>query len=354
MDDSITLPKVAQVLAGAAFGGAENFYTRLVCALAEAGQIEQRAFTRPNEHREHHLQQAGVDTCLHRLGGKLDILGNYRYRRALQKWQADIVITYMNRASYLTPKGDYALVARLGHYYDLKYYRHCDYWIGITQGICRHMIDGGFPADRVFHIPNFIDETIAQPLPRDSFNSPADQPLLLAAGRLHRNKGFDILLRALVDVPNAILWLAGEGPERNALEQQAKELKIVDRLRFLGWRNDINALMCTADIFICPSRHEGLGSIIPESWYNQCPIIAARSQGPGELIAHRQNGLLVDIDDDKQLADAINELIASKDFAYSIQKNGKAEYQNKYSKHIIIQQYLNLIHNLVKSHEYER
>jgi glycosyltransferase involved in cell wall biosynthesis len=339
--------RIAHTLAGAPIGGAENFYTRLVCALAEDETSQQGVFTRPNERREHLFAQAGLPVSLHRLGGRLDILGRYQYRKALAQWRPDVVVTYMNRATMLTPKGDYKLIARLGHYYDLKYYKHCDYWIGITKGICRYMIEKGFPADRVFQIPNFVDEAVTEPLSRTSFNTPADVPLLLAAGRLHTNKGFDVLLKALVDIPDAVLWLAGDGPEADSLKSLSSELKVNNRVRFLGWRNDINALMRTADIFVCPSRHEGLGSIVPESWFNQCPIIATRSQGPEELIEDENTGLLVDIDDVEGLAIAINSVLKDKEKDKRLKRAGTEEYFSKYQKSIIVNQYTKIFNSLL-------
>lgn len=338
--------RIAHTLAGAPIGGAENFYTRLVCGLAEDQTMQQAAFTRPNEARELAFKKAGVPVSLHRLGGPLDALGRYQYRKALKQWRPDIVMTYMNRATILTPKGDYKLIARLGHYYDPKYYRHCDYWIGISKGICTYLIDNGFPQEKVFHIPNFVDETIAEPLPRDSFDTPSDVPLILAAGRLHTNKGFDVLLKALVDVPDAILWLAGDGPENETLRKLAKELGILERVRFLGWRTDINTLMRTVDLFVCPSRHEGLGSIVPESWFNQCPIIATRSQGPGELIEHDKTGLLVDVDDVASLSLSIANLLSDNNKAIEIKEDGFLEYTKKYQKTIITKIYQKLFHQL--------
>lgn len=338
--------RIAHTLAGAPIGGAENFYTRLVCGLAEDQTMQQAAFTRPNEAREQAFKKAGVPVSLHRLGGPLDALGRYKYRQALKQWRPDIVMTYMNRATMLTPQGDYTLVARLGHYYDLKYYQHCDYWIGITKGICSYLVDNGFPQEKVFHIPNFVDETIAEPLPRDSFDTPSDVPLILAAGRLHTNKGFDVLFKALVDVPDAIVWLAGDGPEGGALRKLAKDLGIVDRVRFLGWRTDINALMRTVDLFVCPSRHEGLGSIVPESWFNQCPIIAARSQGPQELIDHERTGVLVDIDDVQMLSRDIVYLFDNKASINELVDAGLKEYNQKYNKKIIVNEYMKLYKKL--------
>ena len=338
--------KVVQTLAGAEFGGAENYYTRMVCALAEKPDLEQYAFTRPNAHRIPQLIAAGVPVETFRLGGRLNFLDHWAYRRALKRIAPDIVMTYMNRASLLTPKGDYQHISRLGHYYDLKYHRHADYWVGISLGICDHLIAGGIPADRVFHISNFADEKAVQPLPRDSFDTPVDKPLLLAAGRLHTNKGFDILLRALAQVDDAILWLAGDGPEEAALKKLCAELNLTERVRFLGWRNDVAALMETADLFICPSRHEGLGSIVVESWLHNCPIIATASQGPGELIDNNETGLLTPIDDVDALGDAIKSLIADPAEAKKLADNAHKKYMDKHSKAVIVNQYHEFFHNV--------
>ena len=85
------------------------------------------------------------------------------------------------------------------------------------------------------------------PLRRADFDTPDDVPLILALGRLHPVKGFDVLLRALVDVPNAYLWLAGEGPLKDGLQRQMRELGLESRVRFLGWRTDASARSCTVD-----------------------------------------------------------------------------------------------------------
>ena len=345
MSEPIT---VVQSLAGAEFGGAENYYTRMVCALAEKTHIKQQAFTRPNAHRVPQLIAACVPVQTFRFGGRFDFLDHWSYKNALRQLNPDIVLTYMNRASKLTPKSDgYLHVSRLGHYYDLKYHAHADYWIGISLGICDHLIDGGMPKEKVFHIPNFADETEVEPLARNSFNTPVDKPLLLAAGRLHTNKGFDILLQSLAKIDDAILWLAGDGPEEASLKKQCAALNLTERVRFLGWRNDVAALMKTADLFICPSRHEGLGSIVAESWFHRCPIIATESQGPGELIDHNYTGLLTPIDDVDALAEAIKTLVASPEQAKQLAENAYKNYMNKYCKSVIVEQYSELFHTVV-------
>ncbi|WP_323846662.1 glycosyltransferase [Microbulbifer magnicolonia] len=340
--------RVAQVLAGAEHGGAENFFVRLVSGLNERPQLTEKAFIRNHDHRVQALRNSGVETEGFKFGGKLDFRGRKIYRQALTSWQPDIVMTWMGRASIITPHAEnYLLINRLGHYYNLKYYSHADYWIGISKGICQHMIDGGFPRERIFHIPNFADETPVEPIPRDSFDTPTDRPLILAAGRLHENKAFDVLLHALAQVPDAILWLAGTGPEEKKLKALCHKLGLDERVRFLGWRNDVTALMRTADLFVCPSRHEGLGSIVMESWAHRCPIVATNSQGPGEAITDGVSGLLTPIDDADALAQAIRSVLDNPELRQSLIEGAAEVYAQGYSRKHIVDAYIELYQQLM-------
>jgi glycosyltransferase involved in cell wall biosynthesis len=341
--------RVAQVLAGAEHGGAENFFVRLSVALQASGEINEKAFVRNHEHRVESLCSQGVETEGLRFGGKLDFYGRWVYRSRLNAFKPDIVMTWMGRPSAVTPKGDYVLVNRLGHYYNLKSYRQADYWVGISKGICQHLIDGGMPEDRVVHIPNFADETPVEAIPRTSFDTPADVPLVLAAGRLHVNKAFDTLLRSLAQVPDAFLWLAGAGPEEASLKALCAELGLEKRVRFLGWRNDVTALMRSVDLFVCPSRHEGLGSIVMESFAHHCPIIATKSQGPGEVIEHGHSGLLTEIDDVAELAEAMALALGDSSLRQSLVDNAAEVYRSTYSREVIVRSYLDFYRRIAPS-----
>ena len=136
------------------------------------------------------------------------------------------------------------------NYFNLKYYQNCKHLIGNTQDIVEYLINKGWSRECVHYLPNFVSGSRADPLPRESFYTPNDAPLLLALGRLHENKAFDVLLDALTLIPNAYLWLAGEGPKRTELEAQAEKLGVKPRVRFLGWRDDTEALLASCDIFV--------------------------------------------------------------------------------------------------------
>lgn len=331
---------VAQVMGGGALGGAENFFFRLFKSLHYSGVTQQKAFVRPYPERVADLTQAGADFATFRFGSALHWFDRRAFQQTLKAYQPEVVLTWMNRANQYTPRGPYTLISRLGHFYDLKYHRHADYWIGNTKGICDHLIQGGMPAQRVVHIGNFVDETaLATPIARADLKTPEQVPVLMAHGRLHRNKGFDTLLHALPHVPDAHLWLAGAGPEEAALKTLCDELKLTDRVHFLGWRHDIPALLTAADAFVCPSRHEGLGSVVLEAWFRGCPVVSTRSQGPSELIVDGESGLLTPIDNARALAEAIQTLLEQPALRASLKATGQAQYAERFSQRSITDQF---------------
>jgi len=160
---------------------------------------------------------------------------------------------------------------------------------------------------------------------------------LLAMGRLHRNKGFDVAIRALALLPpGAHLSIAGEGPERGALEALAREAGVAERVTFLGWRSDIGALLAGCDVFVCSSRHEPLGNIVLESWSAGRPVVAAAAQGPSELIADGETGLLVPVEDAEALAWAIGALLADPQRAARIAQTGRAAYERDFTEAAVV------------------
>ena len=126
-------------------------------------------------------------------------------------------------------------------------------------------------------MPNAAPDERATPWPRHALGTPGAAPLLLALGRLHENKGFDTLIRALALLPDHHLWLAGEGPLEESLRRLARETGVEERVRLLGWRADTAALYAACDAFVCPSRHEPFGNIIVEAWAQRVPVVATRS-----------------------------------------------------------------------------
>jgi glycosyltransferase involved in cell wall biosynthesis len=333
--------RVLQVMAGAEHGGAEAFFCRLVPALSRAG-VEQRAVIRVNPKRAATLSAAGVDTIQLPFGGPIDFRTRFGLRREISRFQPTIVMSWMNRATISCPTGRFVHIGRLGGYYDIKYYRRCHHLIANTRDIARYLVEKGFPVHHVHYVPNFVAEAPVEAIPRHVLATPDEVRVVLAMGRLHPNKAFDVLIDALAQVPDAILWLAGEGPERARLEQQAQRLGLSSRIRFLGWRNDVIRLLRAVDMFVCPSRHEPLGNVVLEAWAQAVPVVAAASQGPSSLIRHRRDGLLVAPDDAGALAEAMREVLSAPDLAALLGAAGRASYEAEFTQSKVVGRFVDL------------
>jgi glycosyltransferase involved in cell wall biosynthesis len=197
-------------MAGAVHGGAETFFEDLTAAFARAGQT-QMAVTRPVPERLSLLQALGVEVRSLPFGGALDLITPWKLRGIAAVWKPDVILGWMNRACTVMPSGDVARIGRLGGYYALKYYRRCDALICNTRDIRDYVVREGWPMDRAHYVPNFCPLLSDAPLPRTSFDTPKDAAILLILARLEEVKGIDTAIRALAHVPDAVLWIAGEG-----------------------------------------------------------------------------------------------------------------------------------------------
>lgn len=333
--------RLMQTMAGAEVGGAEAFFVRLAIAL-QSFDISQQLVMRRDPSRARALRDGGITPLELPFGGRMDFRTRPALQREIARFHPDVILSWMSRAAWATPaaKGSYVLIGRLGGYYDLKYYGHCDYLIGNTADIVDYVINEGFDRNRVVQLPNFVHPPTNPPLTRAGLDTPSAAPLLVAMGRLHENKAFDVLLRALPGIPDAWLWIAGEGPEATTLKGLARDLGVADRTRFLGWRDDSDALMRAADIFICPSRHEPLGNVVLEAWAAEKPVIAAASAGPAELLGNDERGVLVPVDQPAELAQAILDLMANPDRASRLAAAGRAAYEREFTEDAVTAQYL--------------
>lgn len=335
-----------QVMAGAVHGGAEAFFERLVPALSRAG-IEQCAVIRRNDARAALLRGQGIDTTELNFGGRLDLTTRPGLARAVRAFAPDIQLAWMSRAARFCRPDRQIVVGRLGGYYDLKYFRYCHHLVGNTRDIRDHIIRSGWPAENAWYLPNFVDGTPQPPTDRRTLDTPNDAPVVLALGRLHPNKGFDVLLAAMERLPNAVLWLGGTGPEDANLRAQAARLGIENRVRFLGWRSDIPALLAAADLFVCSSRHEPLGNVVIEAWAHGVPVVAAAATGPAALIQDRSTGLLVPVDDATALSSAMSGVLQDASLSDALVEAGQDAYRESFTEPSVVGQYRDFFDRIV-------
>jgi glycosyltransferase involved in cell wall biosynthesis len=149
-------------------------------------------------------------------------------------------------------------------------------------------------------IPNGVElDRFAGPDPRAAvraeLGTPSDAQVVIAVGRLDEQKGIDILLDALARVRDQAgeLWLVGDGPRRTALEQQARYLGLAARVRFLGYRDDVPALLRASDLFALPSRYEAMSIAVVEALAAGLPCVVTDVGENRDLVEAGVTGSLV-------------------------------------------------------------
>ncbi len=339
--------KILQVMAGAAHGGAEMAFVDMCIAMKEAGE-DIIVLTRPNKVRVPLLEDSGLEVHTAPFGGPVDVYTPWRMGKLIKQFEPQIVQCWMARAAKKTPNWKnlktpqrYLNVARLGGYYKVKNFKSMNYFTTITPDIKRHLVDGGIETNDVKHINNFAEtESNVLPVKRSALDTPDEATVLLTLARLHKNKALDVLLEAITNQPDVYLWMAGEGPDRGALEKQAQDLGIADRVRFLGWRTDRAALLQAADICIFASRIEPFGTVFAQAWAQKIPVIVSDADGPRQFCRHEEDSLMVPRDDAKALGEAIARLKGDKVLQLSLVNEGYQRYMNEFTKDKSVSAYL--------------
>jgi glycosyltransferase involved in cell wall biosynthesis len=175
----------------------------------------------------------------------------------------------------------------------------------------------GVDANRIVVIPNAVEPPPAvapDARLRADVAGDARTPLALTVARLDAQKGIAHLVDAAAMVPEVVFAIAGDGPDRAALEARAAERGVSARIRFLGHRRDVPALLAIADLFVLPSLYEGFPLSVLEAMAAGVPVVATAVGGTDELVSS-ETGFPVAPADPRALADGVRALLADRDDA---------------------------------------
>jgi len=192
----------------------------------------------------------------------------------------------------------------------------------LSSEISGELEDVGVDPERIAAVVNGVDvERFKPPSPAERAESRRDLGIgrdefaVLFTGRLSRQKGLDILIEAiaLISIKDAVLIIAGKGSERKALESLAAKLGVTDRVRFLGPLPDTVRLYHAADVFVLPSRDEGLSNSLLEAMSVGLRVVATRVSGSSEAVEDGVTGFLVEPGEPLPLAGATEKAALDRD-----------------------------------------
>jgi glycosyltransferase involved in cell wall biosynthesis len=174
----------------------------------------------------------------------------------------------------------------------------------------------------------------------------------LFAGRLAPQKAVGDLLRALDLLQHVrgdlVTWIAGDGPDRAALEDLARAFRLGGRVRFLGHRDDVPRLLAAADLLVLPSRYEGLPNVVLEAMQFGKPVVATAAPGTTEVVVDGETGLLVPVGRPPALAQAIRTVIDDPELARRLGEAGRARIEATFRADQMVDRFAALYESLAR------
>lgn len=325
-------------------GGAS--IARLVAALA--------ASLDPDRYRTHawflledgplvgELQASGVQArvVLWR-GGRWDLAAAYRFWRSLHSEDFALVHQHIRGRRFrvlIRARGGAKIIV----------HHHCS--TVETEGVRIPL--SSFAADRVIAVSRSMARDVAGTaasivypgIPIDEANGAQPAPNVSAgedvvvgtACRLVPTKGVDTLIRSIAalrgQIPSVRLEIAGAGPDQDRLESLVRAAGLADRVKFLGWQDNLAAIMAHWAVFALPSMDEGLPIVMLEAMGSSLPVVASVCGGLPEVVEDGRTGWLVPPNDPEALAERLHSLLLNREQRRAMGAAGRARVEKHFSQ----------------------
>lgn len=228
----------------------------------------------------------------------------------------------------------------------------CDRFSALTQTIKQELVAAGVPAEDVVELVNGV-ETDRITVKRDyALHNP---PRLIFVGRLHEQKGLDILLNAFRQLVGrkatgeTRLQLVGDGPLRDYLQDLAYRLGIARLVEFSGQTDQVIGHLQQADIFVLPSRAEGISNALLEAMACGLPAVVSDVPGNWDVVEHEKNGLLFTGENPESLAQALVSLLEQRDLREFLGRAARQTVEERYSLSYVADCYIGMYRDLLST-----
>jgi len=344
-----TRVKIFHLMSGVPYGGVERQAMRLAGVLARE-KIEQRALFITDPERARKFESLGVTTVEMEFPGRFAFLDRRRINGVIRRFAPDIVISWTPDVAGLVQIENFVHLGRLGASFDhQELLNKCQHLFTPSQTRADAAMVAGWSVQQIHvlpHLPLTEDELKVKALNRKTVYTPPTAKLIFTSMRLVKNNGLETLLDAVARLSNYYLWIAGDGPDRQALEAAAHERGVKPRVRFLGWQDNLIPYLTACDVFVYPSKQDDVGDAIVEAWAGGAPAIAADSLGPGLLIKQNENGLLVPVGDAISMAEAIKWIVQDPALVSRLRDAGNKAFRDTFTMEKVAPQYLDLLSRL--------
>lgn len=225
-----------------------------------------------------------------------------------------------------------------------------DRFVALNKTVVTELAAAGVPSDRITRLPNGVE--IDELFTKTDY-ALQDPARLLFVGRLHEQKGLDVLLEAVSQVLQHApdmgirLQLLGDGPLHEELRSLADSLGISAHVEFLGQRETVTEYLKQADIFVLPSRAEGISNALLEAMACGLPAVVSKIPGNVDVVEQGKNGLVFTVDDPESLADSLLLLLTQEKLRAELGRAARRTVEAGYSLDYVADQYINIYRELL-------
>ena len=375
MDQSEPVKVLFIEVAYGALGADYSVHAELIKAISDPGELQAMSLSHPS------LAPLGPDHVVrepirlstpgtpfrHRLSVVVDMpRALARARRHVRRFQPDVIYSSQLRKDVVFA-GLLSRLCRVPHIVHLHYsygpwlgrlatriIRASTHVIAVSEFVRQTALLRGFEEARVSTLPNLTAPDAGggadRPAMRRELGIADDDVVVVAAGRLDRGKGFDLLIRAIAalgPVPGCVVLICGQsnhspGHDRE-LRQLTNELGVEETVRFLGQRPDLPALLEAADIFCLPSTMEPFGLVYVEAMRASLPVVALRSGGVPEIVIEGVTGLLSYPGDVEALTANLRRLISEPETRTRLGRDGGQRLRSQFDNGTIARRWMSIV-----------
>lgn len=324
--------KVINIMLASGKGGLEQMSTVYTRALTEKGIKTTSVLINDSPYKDD-VYEVGANLKIVNSRHRYSLLSTFKIFKIIKREKADLVICHGNRPMAIILNNFAKFIFKTNfktigvmHSKKCPHKYKCDNLIFLTKSFLKN--EPKEIQNKSFTLPNTILEDSHQGVKTHT-------PITFGAmGRLHTIKGFDILLESLAIIKNKgykfKLVLGGDGPEKENLLQQIKDLNLEKEVEYMSWISNKKEFFDKIDVFCLSSRSERMPLTVLESFAYSKAIISTNLEGPKEVLSDISNPLIAELENPYSFAEKLEFLINNPEQIELLAKQGNDIFNEKY------------------------